>query len=76
MFESSDLLLKLTDLCILRHLCLARFGRLDPGLDLCSLGHDGGSRPCVLVTGPCPGGHDCKETKGEWDRSRIEVDGR
>ena len=62
-FESSDLLLKLTDLCILRHPRLASFGRLDPGLDLCSLGHDGGSRLRVLGTGPRLGGHGCGEVK-------------
>ena len=62
-FESSDFLLKLTDFCVLRNPGLASFGGLDPSLYLRSIGHDGGSRPRMLGTGPRLGSHDC----GEWE---------
>ena len=61
MFETSDLILKLTDFCVLGDPCLASFGGLDPSFHLRSIGHDRGSGVRVLVMRSRPGDHDCRE---------------
>ena len=70
MLEPSDFLLELTDPCLLHCPLLARFGRVDPSLHLCSFGHDWSCRMRALVAASCLSDHDRNKGVGGGSKEK------